>query len=224
MRKRILIALVVFTFIMAYTPMAASAAKDINLDGDFTDWQDKPNLSRSGNNNIDSVVEVRWHPDISSGSLYLYCEREVEPDDQRGKKFEDWDFEGYLSSELGERRVRVSYHPPSRFVDVDLLDEAGALIWSAKGKWGDNKYVEQALEFEIPLQKLVSSTSAGYQIDLHFGEGQDRFPADGGITIATISTFPIYTIVGTILVCMLAYSMVLYKKKRRLKVTMGNQI
>lgn len=82
----------------------------------------------------------------------------------------------------------VFYHPPSRKVFVMLFDKKGSFLWSAGGKWGDDRNTARRIEFYIPLSYIAGSTAGGYQVDMRISSGNDRVPGAGYITISTIST------------------------------------
>lgn len=207
-------------------------AAGINLNGDFSDWYDKPELydEEGDEQPFKDLIRVKWFPDPSSSNLYLYCER-VAGEDKKDNKGQDYDpyddrydpnynesvdddeiyndvFKNFLngnrrfkywfltadfSSDRGSRKAYILYHPPSRRVFVLLFDNGLHYLWSANGKWGDNKDSAKRIEFYVPLRELVSSVEGGYEVDLYFECGNDTVPDTGVITISTISTFPRFT-------------------------------
>lgn len=169
-------------------------AQDISLDGSFNDWADKPGLKDKTGDELPRVdlVEVKWYPDNDSKRLYLYCERDM----SKWHIFDFWMVEVSLKSDLGERKAYVFYNPETRIVSVWLYDKNGKYLWSANGIWGDIESIANGMEFYIPLEYLVSSVTAGYEIDLIFTSGTDKAPNKGSIKVSTISTYPFETIIG----------------------------
>jgi len=69
-------------------------ASGIGLDGDFEDWDDKPELNDPMGDEIPSkdIVLVKWHPDAGEGNVYFYCERSARSD-KKDKKNEEKELE-----------------------------------------------------------------------------------------------------------------------------------
>lgn len=188
----------ILLLLLILLPGHAFAASGITLDGQFSDWTDKPGLqdTRSNVPAQQDMVSVKWLPDSSDENFYMYCERlDGMNENKNNPNAVDWDFEVNFSSDQGTRTAFVSYHPESRFVDVSLKDARGDSLWSSKGKWGDDKYSARRVEFSIPLSFLASSPSSGYQFDMSFNSSYDRVPDTGSITISTASTFPYFSAV-----------------------------
>lgn len=167
-------------------------ANGIDLDGQFNDWEDKPSLESSGQYSGEAAIRlVKWFPDLSTGMVYFYAERFSATEE--GVPFTDWDFDLYLKGDLGVKKLHIHYHPPSKFVDVDLTDEIGRWLWGEKGKWGEWRDSGKAIEFRVPFEYIVGNTHAGYQIEAYFETGDNRLPESGMILISTISTYPYVT-------------------------------
>lgn len=213
-----LIGVVLIFILVIGMPSVQGIASGIDLEGQFVDWQDKPYLVDNIKDpaGYQDIVKVGWFPDPKSESLYLYSERRSgSNEDGKGRKFEDWDFDVFLQGENGLVNAKVHYHPPSRQVDVRLMDEKGKYLWSVKGKWGEDKDAGQKVEFYIPLNFMVSSTSAGYTFDLYFESGQNRIPGEGTVKISTVSTFPYQSSIVLFLVALLGMAGLLYKRERK---------
>ena len=119
--------------------------------------------------------------------------------------FKFWYLSANFGSELGDRHAYVLYHPPSRRVIVMLFDEKYRYLWSANGKWGDDKDNAKKIEFFIPLSYLTISAQHGYKVDFSYTSRNDRVPDNGVITIATISSFPLISAVIVTLMALLGY-------------------
>jgi hypothetical protein len=200
--KRIFVSLIVLLLILLPT-LSVAAAGEITLDGNFDDWTDKPSLADKQGDETPSrdLISVKWFPDISSGNLYFYAERLSGEDDSKHKSFDDWELNLYIKGDLGLRKLKLDFHPPSHFVDSTLTDEQGLYLWSEKGKWGDDKEPGTRIEFRVPFEYIESSTTSGYQVSAYFESEEDRVPDNGGISISTISTFPIQNLTGVVIVC-----------------------
>lgn len=210
--KCICIVIIMILFIvMPFT--LSSAASGITLDGSFNDWTDKPTLDDKHGDEIPSqdLICVKWYPDISNGSLYFYAERLSGVDENKSNQYEDWELNVFLSGDKDQRKATIDFHPPSQFVQVTLYDSKGKYLWSEKGKWGDGKDPGTRIEFEIPLGYIVSSITSGYQVSSYFTSGSDRAPDEGIISISTISTFPLQTMFGVGIVCLVLF--VIFRKR-----------
>jgi hypothetical protein len=179
--------------ILLLLPMQVFAAS-ITLDGQFSDWTDKPQImDLQGDEKPEGdIISSGWYPDTSDSNLYIYCKR-LSGLDQNKKKPVDWNFEISFKTNSGNRTAFVYYHPESRQVEVTLIDNTGHYLWCGKGKWGEDKASGQQVEFYIPLDFLTGCIPGGYQFDMFYTSGNDRVPDRGAITISTASTFPIYS-------------------------------
>jgi hypothetical protein len=211
--KRILIFIIALLLVLL--PYVSSiAASGILLDGSFNDWEDKPSLVDKLGDETPSkdIATVKWFPDASEENLNFYVERLSGVDDNKPNKFEDWKLSVFLTGDLGVKRADITYYPSSRFVEVTLYDSYNRYLWSEKGKWGDDKDPGTRIEFMVPFQYIVSSIKSGYQISAYFQSGNDRSPDDGIISISTVSTFPVQTMFGVFIVCLVLF--LLYKKRK----------
>lgn len=211
--------IVVFAVFFFSVPKAL--ADNITLDGEFDDWNDKPYIEdHSEDEDIEKdIVMVRWFSDFNDMNLYLYCERLAgynENDINGNRKnphAEDWELKVKVNvrGDGGRRRADVSYHPESRRVRINLFDGSGNYLWSAHGKWGDDKYTGERIEFFIPLYYLVESAPGGYEFDIIFVSSSDRTPDSGAVTVSTISSFPKYTAVILVLLVLGGYGFLIRK-------------
>lgn len=182
----------IFIFIAAgmITFPSIALASEISLNGNFDDWSGKPQLNDAPGDEaaFNDFSQVKWFPDNSEGKLFLYCER-LAGSEKKGNK-DDWNVTVNFTTEMGNRRAYVLYHPSSRIVSVTLLDADGHFIWSAEGKWGEDKGSAKRIEFYVPLSYLVNSMKSGYQFNMLFTSGNDRVPDNGAVTVSSVSTFP----------------------------------
>ncbi|MDP4092063.1 MAG: hypothetical protein Q8920_01730 [Bacillota bacterium] len=242
MKKFIIVIFVVICIL--YVPIPVMAASGITLDGNFSDWADKPSLSdpKGDESSFMDMVNMKWYPDSSAGNLYLYCERQqgsgnntkgnskekdLKYDDlykdiignfnSNSYKYTYWLFSANFKTDSGNRTAYVFYHPYTRWVIVLLLNEKGQYLWSTGGLWGDDENTANRVGFYIPLSQLASSTKSGYQVELYYQSGRDRAPDSGYITISTISTFPVFTASVSVLIVLSGFISVMSvgKRKRR---------
>jgi exosortase family protein XrtG len=185
-------ATIIVILIMVSVPVQAFA-ESITTDGEFGDWTGKPGMQDRQGDGLPSadIIQAKWFPDSSASKLYLYCERlDGMNGDKKNPRAVDWNFQVGFSGDCGKNIAFVSYHPESRQVEVKLVDAFNRYLWSAKGKWGDDKYTANKVEFYIPLEFLAGSPASGYQFDMSFLSIPDRMPDCGFIKISTASTFP----------------------------------
>jgi hypothetical protein len=135
------------------------------------------------------------------------------------RRFNYWLLTAEFSSDLGIgiRRAFICYHPPSRKVHVKLYDENMNYLWSANGRWGEDKNSARRIEFYVPFDQLVGSVESGYQLSLSYTCGTDRLPDNGDIIISTISTFPVGTSVVLALLVIAGLIWVMMKKRQLAK-------
>lgn len=212
----------------AYTPKPTSTdipntpqnISGITLDGEFNDWNDKPNYNLSiTNSSISQLKSMSWYPNINDGSLYINIVRILNDIDKN--KLADFDGSIYFEGDLGERRLDINYHPPSQMISLDLYDSNQSRVWSDKGKWGDKKYVEgedNKLEFYVPFRYLVSNTTSGYDIDMYLESSSKKIPPAGIIKISTASTFP-YTVSAVCIALAFLGLFSFYKRSKQKKKT-----
>lgn len=274
MVKRLILLLIAAAVV--FTSPLAVFASDIKLDGNFDDWNDKPELSDlQGDEDPEyDVIAVKWFPDMEENKLFLCLERfgsgDKKDDRDKGKdkdkgknqdedqdeedfeegsvnlndlfndvndiiddiikgvfnnnrRFRYWFLSADFSSELGNRKAYILYHPPSRRVFVLLFDISNLYIWSANGKWGENKKTARRIEFYVPLSALVSSTTGGYQVDLSFASGGDRIPDSGTIKISTISTFPWPAAAAAVLLSASGFAALMPRRRKKAEGTQGRK-
>ena len=174
----------------------------IELDGNFVDWESMPDImDNAGDESPQSdIVSIKWFPDTVSSNLYLYCERlDGLVDKKNNSKAVDWNFQVNFIAGGNQSIAFVDYHPESKQVTVKLKDEDNKLIWSGKGKWGEDKYTANRVEFYVPLSYITGNIQTGYQFDMSFSSESDRAPDSGFITVSTASTFPWLTAVLLVL-------------------------
>lgn len=179
--------------------MGADCAEGVIVpDGSFSDWVGMPEIvDNTGDESPQlDIVSTKWFPDTISSNLYLYCER---LDGLEGRhnnsKAVDWNFKVNFDAGGNKSTAFVDYHPESRQVAVRLVDGNGELIWRGKGKWGEDKYSANRVEFYVPLSYIVGSIQTGYQFDMNISSASDRALDTGSITVSTASTFPWMTAV-----------------------------
>lgn len=189
---------------------AADINDKIKIDGNFSDWSNKPSLIKSNTGKGNTLSDAKWYGDNSN--LYLYLKRNIPDSIGNGKGNsgvrQDWDFETYMDTEFGTRKMSVNYHPASQMVNVYLYDDKGKCLWSDKGKWGDNKNIGASIELYIPFRQLVGNIASGYEINIRpIGENQPE------MKISTASTAPI--IINGLLISTVLF-VIGYKSKNRI--------
>lgn len=205
MRRLIAINLILI-LIFSYFPV--SAASGITLDGNYSDWSDKPYLNDTVGDeySYNDIVTVRWYPDNTAKRLYFYLER-------KASNYSNWSSTVYLKGENGVYSADIYYSYNNGNVNVYLYDSSNRLVWSVKGKWGDVKSPGTRLEFYLPLSYLVSSTTAGYQIAVYFSSSYDDAPDLGDITISSVSTGPVVMVSGVVALNIII--IIIIRKKRK---------
>ncbi len=195
-----------------YQMPAATLSSPITVDGLFDDWSDMPGVTdRQGDAAPDhDIVRAKWYPDMSSSRMYMFCER-LDGLTGKNNKPVDWDFFVYFDNASEKVSAHIHYHPESEQVDVNLYDESGNMIWRSKGKWGEDKYSADKVEFYVPISYIAGGVESGFQTDFHLESGLDRVPDNGYITISTAGTFPWFT--GLMVLVWVALLVFLHKQK-----------
>lgn len=206
MNKKVLFIINVLILII-FSYSTVKAATGIMLDGSFTDWINMPSLADPAKDEVarNDIVTVKWYPDNTSGNLYLYAMRLASGNS-------DWRFNVFLTGDLGQMQVSIYYKRLNRSVNVSLYNSKNNRVWSASGKWGDLKNPGTRVEFYVPLSYIVSTPNGGYQISTSFKSGNDNVPDQGYITISSVSTGPVFIIIGIILSNV---TFMLFRRRRR---------
>jgi hypothetical protein len=116
----------------------------------------------------------------------------------------------------------VSYKRVNQNVNVTLYDSNRTRVWSGSGRWGETRTPGRRVEFKIPLTYIVSNIVSGYQIDMYFRSGKDRVPDSDVIRISSVSTYPVYTIIGLLLFLAIAACFYKYKNDKSYYFNMKN--
>lgn len=206
-----------FIILLIFLTPLISYAEGIDLDGSFDDWKGMPGITDKlyEDNPAFDILDIRWFPDENNDRLYLFAERLGVDDEEPGKKFMDWDFE-ILFSVNGQTVIgKVKYHPPSEQVDIRLEEEDGSYIWSAKGKWGEDKYAGRRVEFFVPVSVLTGSTTGGYEIKMFVNSGKDRIPDRNEIIISTVSTYAVWNMAAIAVILSAITAFVALKRRRK---------
>lgn len=183
-KKANIIVLIIVLILLNSTYIYAD--NTIILDGDYTDWNDKPyyNDPLGNTSPLWHISTVRWYPDNNNKRLYLYCKRQEET-------IKVWTFTIHFITDNGPKISEIVYNSISGELTVTLYDGIqGTYLWGMSGMWTSN---DKELEFYIPIDYLATSIESGYKIDMHFENYFDKVPDDGEISISTVSTFPLYT-------------------------------
>lgn len=205
MKKITILILICITMILSYqTTYAANI--DINLDGSFDDWVDKPQTQLTYPwYNEGQVHTVKWHMD--EDNLYLYIKMGT-----RGGQSINYYIIYYWVDGSERKQLALAPDSPSKgkisIIDLrnySVLSKDGYVV---RGSNSDGKSSDEA-EFRIPLSTFKKdANNEMFNLRLAFPNlGDEEIVFEAG------STFPYIAIFLSLLMVLLG--MLIYKGKKR---------
>lgn len=179
----------------------------IQLDGDFSDWVDKPFYDSKDNDSssLENIKQLKWHLNTDEDMLYILAHFANTPNN------------GKVSFTTQIRRDSDNYN-----IDVNAEVETGTVMvsgnnkgekWNIGGNWlkleNDGSLI---IEYGIPINELIDGIQWGYFIKFRLNGAFGDAPKNSWIDISTISTYPF---IGLALCILAAFvGLIIYKRKK----------
>lgn len=157
----------------------------IQLDGDFTDWIDKPFYDSRDHNpeSLEDVKQLKWHLNTDEDMLYIMAYFAEAP--QNGKV----NFSTQLRTDFGNFNAKTDGDVESGTVMVTVNNKGET--WSTGGSWlkleNDGSLL---IEYGIPVKEFIEGMDWGYLIKFRLNGGFGDAPKNSWIELSTISTYP----------------------------------
>ncbi len=203
---KITIGLLAYITILLSYQITYAARIDINLDGNFDDWVDKPQTQLSYSWNHEGQVHtLKWHMD--EDNLYLYIKMGT-----RGGQSLNYYNINYSVDDGTIRQLALSPDAP-RTGRISIIDLSEYSVLSTdgyvvRGNNNDGKSSDEA-EFRIPLSTFrKDGNNEIFNLRLAFPNLGDE-----DIVFEAGSTFPYMTVILSVVVASLG--MLIYKRKKR---------
>lgn len=203
MKRRFLI---VFTILLLIFSTNAYGS-DIVLDGDFSDWADKPFYDPKDHDpeEISGFRSIYWFLDNNDNNLYFYIV--LDKPKNNGK------MQSQFVTDLGKFDGDTFYDISNNTVDVVLKSKKPKKSWEdSSGRCAILNNGSVGMEFYIPISFLVEDMQSGYLINFRFIGGAGDAPRNSWLTISTISTYPY---IGIAVCIILSIILPLIIKKRK---------
>jgi len=188
MKSKILLVLI---FILLLTSQIW--ASSTTIDGDFSDWYDKPYFDSKENDsqNISGLNKIYWFYDNTDNNIYFKLNIEKtkykikDEDNYRGE------IQTIFKTDFGEFKAITEYNALDNMVTVTLYGDKSVKLWSntTKSCIVDNDH-NINIEFMLPIKYLVKDMQMGYLIKFKFISGIGECPSNSWFTFSTVSTNP----------------------------------
>lgn len=192
MKNKILFLVFIFLILLTSQTFASS----IILDGDFSDWFDKPYFDPKDNNpdDISGLKQIYWFYDNTDNNLYFRVH--IDKSKKKDK------IQTIFKSDFGDFNAITNYDTSDNIVTVTLEGNKNKELWtsSTKSCLLDENDNSINIEFMIPINYLVKDMQMGYLINFRFIGGFGDAPKNSWFTISTISTYPYLGIAACVIV------------------------
>lgn len=240
--KATIMTLLIIVMLTVLPPDIVYAAS-IRLDGDFTDWLDKPFYDSEDNNEVESdgFKQLKWHLSQEEDKLYIMVAIKKPKRNGKGKittvletdfgKFQavtDYEVEDIrsVSSEVYEgdfygESVSSSvygmanlYSSSVRSVNVLTTVNNKNQNWREGGNWGSIMPDGSIyIEYGIPVKQMIEGMDWGYLIKFRLLNASGDAPKNSWITVSSAGTFPIVGVGISIAAGIIVPTFIMRKKK-----------
>lgn len=202
--KVIKAALLILLVLVVLPPKVGHAAS-IRLDGDFTDWVDKPLYDSQDNDKdkVDGFKQLKWHLSKEDDKLYIMAAIKKPNKNSKGKitTVIETDFgtfqavTDYDMKEVSSVTSSVYGKPPnagsaSRVSVMTSVNTKGQ-SWKDGGDWGSMMPDGSVyIEYGVPVRQMTEGMKWGYLIKFRLLNASGDAPKNSWITVSTASTFP----------------------------------
>lgn len=225
--KAVMAALLILVALAVFPP-ETGYAESIRLDGDFTDWVDKPAYASEENegDRVDGFRQMKWYLSREDDRLYIMTTLKNPQNGVKGSIITEMETDfgtfqavtDYAAEEVSTVAASV-YAPGSGTVAgnrVSVLTTvgSGAQDWKEGGYWGSVLPDGSIhIEYAVPVNQMTGGMEWGYMIKFRLLNSTEGIPESSWITVSSASTFP-FVGVGLCVVVGVALPTFIKRKKK----------